>query len=387
MDCTRRGPRPPRCRPGRSDRRRRARLAARGDSSGRRRGPRGASRRGTGPAYFRFSIRREDEAAIEAPGRGQPTHLDLAFADRFSSKPEEILRSVPLDPGRPVLRAEEAALHRLPALGTIRHLAAEAAGPIRRWAGKSSTRPRPTSIRSPCSYPYVRVTPIPSHANRVWLPHQGVERPGLRVLRALRESGRPIPAGLRIHRSEAIPRHGRPPRGGARLLLRRQGGGTSPTAPRASSRDRGPPGLTNFGRWGPLPVNPPYDDVVHSFKRRGPSRRDVRPTKGRTVGSEWTKTEAADEAEAATTAARVKCLMRCARTVAKPRRFRLNRTRRGLSTAEIVSQSAGRDGSKIENGKRSNLFPFELPTRRAAGAELVFPYPKHHQDRCTITVI
>ncbi len=44
----------------------------------------------------------------------------------------------------------------------------------------------------------------------------------------------------------------------------------------------------------------------------------------------------------------------------------------GLSTAEIVSQSAGRDGSKIENGKRSNLFPFELPTRRAAGAELVF---------------
>ena len=102
------------------------------------------------------------------------------------------------------------------------------------------------------------------------------------------------------------------------------------------------------------------------------------PPKGRTVGSEWTKTEAADEAEAAaTTAARVKCLMRCARTVAKPRRFRLNRTPRGLSTAEIVSQSAGRDGSKIENGKRSNLFPFELLTRRAAGAELVFPYRKH----------
>src|SRR3989442_95156 len=69
----------------------------------------------------------------------------------------------------------------------------------------------------------------------------------------------------------------------------------------------------------------------------------------------------------------VNCLMRCARTVAKPRRFLLNRTPRGLSTAEIVSQSAGRDGSKIENGKRSNLFPFELPTRRAAGAELVFP--------------
>ena len=113
---------------------------------------------------------------------------------------------------------------------------------------------------------------------------------------------------------------------------------------------------------------------MHTFKSPRPSRRSVRSTKERTVGSEWTKTEAADEAaaEAATTAARVKCLMRCARTVAKPRRFRLNRTRRGLSTAEIVSQSAGRDGSKIENGKRSNLFPFELPTRRAAGAELVF---------------
>jgi hypothetical protein len=75
------------------------------------------------------------------------------------------------------------------------------------------------------------------------------------------------------------------------------------------------------------------------------------------------------------TEARVKCTTRYARIVAKPPRSPSNRTRRGLSTAEIVSQSAGRDGSKIENGKRSNLFPFELPTRRAAGAELVFPYP------------
>src|SRR3989442_11215831 len=151
------------------------------------------------------------------------------------------------------------------------------------------------------------------------------------------------------------------------------------TCRRTEDLGRWSPGLTprgvviNFGRWAPLPVNPRYGAVVHSFKSRGPSRRVVRPTKGRTVGSEWTKTEAADEAEAAaTTVARVKCLMRCARTVAKPRRFRLNRTRRGLSTAEIVSQSAGRDGSKIENGTRSNLFPFELLTRRAAGAELVF---------------
>src|SRR3989449_6986885 len=98
--------------------------------------------------------------------------------------------------------------------------------------------------------------------------------------------------------------------------------------------------LINFGRWAPLPVNPHYGAVVHSFKSRGPSRRVVRPPKGRAVGSEWTKTEAANEGEAAaTTVARVKCLMRCGRTVAQPRTFRLNRTRRGLSTAAIVSQS------------------------------------------------
>src|SRR3989442_12180559 len=71
------------------------------------------------------------------------------------------------------------------------------------------------------------------------------------------------------------------------------------------------------------------------------------PARARTVGSEWTKTEAADEAAAeAMTEARVKCTTRCARIVAKPPRSRSNRTRQGLSTAEIVSQSAGRDGSK-----------------------------------------
>src|SRR3989454_9491381 len=73
------------------------------------------------------------------------------------------------------------------------------------------------------------------------------------------------------------------------------------------------------------------------------------PARARTVGSEWTKTEAADEAAAeAMTEARVKCTTRCARIVAKPPRSRSNRTRQGLSTAEIVSQSAGRDGSKSE---------------------------------------
>src|SRR5438552_17002544 len=71
------------------------------------------------------------------------------------------------------------------------------------------------------------------------------------------------------------------------------------------------------------------------------------PERAWTVGSEWTKTEAADEAAAeAMTEARVKCTTRYARIVAKPRRSRSNRTRQGLSTAEIVSQSAGRDGSK-----------------------------------------
>src|SRR3989442_5714401 len=73
------------------------------------------------------------------------------------------------------------------------------------------------------------------------------------------------------------------------------------------------------------------------------------PARARTVGSEWTKTEAADEAAAeAMTEARVKCTTRCARIVAKPPRSRSNRTRQGLSTAEIVSQSAGRDGSSQE---------------------------------------
>src|SRR5438128_10752304 len=71
------------------------------------------------------------------------------------------------------------------------------------------------------------------------------------------------------------------------------------------------------------------------------------PARAWTVGSEWTKTEAADEAAAeAMTEARVKCTTRYARIVAKPPRSRSNRTRQGLSTAEIVSQSAGRDGSK-----------------------------------------
>src|SRR5437879_11771326 len=49
-----------------------------------------------------------------------------------------------------------------------------------------------------------------------------------------------------------------------------------------------------------------------------------------------------------TTLFRSKCTTRCARMVAKPPRSRSNRPRQGLSTAEIVSQSAGRDGSSQE---------------------------------------
>src|SRR2546428_13923488 len=62
------------------------------------------------------------------------------------------------------------------------------------------------------------------------------------------------------------------------------------------SKDRGSrtmaPGLTprgvviNFGRWAPLPVNPRYGAVVHSFKSRGPSRRGGASTPGRAAGTE-----------------------------------------------------------------------------------------------------
>src|SRR5437773_48971 len=81
-----------------------------------------------------------------------------------------------------------------------------------------------------------------------------------------------------------------------------------------------------------------------------------------------------DEAEAATTADRVKCTTRCARTVAKPRRSRLSRTLRGPSTAEIVSQSAGRDGSSQERQQSvRTLFRFELqPVMRLARSSTFF---------------
>ncbi len=99
--------------------------------------------------------------------------------------------------------------------------------------------------------------------------------------------------------------------------------------------------------------------------RMGPVSRSSVPTRVRIVGSKWTKTEAADEAEA-TTVARVRCMMRCARTVAKPRRSRLNRTRRGPSIAAIVSQSAGRDGSSQER-QQSVRTLFRSSSTRSCG--------------------
>ena len=99
------------------------------------------------------------------------------------------------------------------------------------------------------------------------------------------------------------------------------------------------------------------------------------PARAWTVGSEWTKTEAADEAAAeAMTEARVKCLMRCARIVAKPPRSRSNRTRQGLSTAEIVSQSAGRDGSSQERQQsvRTSFRSSSQPAVRLARSSSFF---------------
>src|SRR2546428_12107438 len=96
--------------------------------------------------------------------------------------------------------------------------------------------------------------------------------------------------------------------------------------------------VINFGRWAPLPVNPRYGAVVHSFKSRGPSRRGVRPTKGRPVGSEWTKTEAADEAGAAAKGVgRVESLLRCARSVGQPHSVPFKHAPRRLSTTGLVS--------------------------------------------------
>src|SRR3989454_8753808 len=107
------------------------------------------------------------------------------------------------------------------------------------------------------------------------------------------------------------------------------------------------------------------------------------PARARTVGSEWTKTEAADEAAAeAMTEARVKCTTRYARIVAKPPRSRSNRTRQGLSTAEIVSQSAGRDGSSQElQSSRRTVFrsSYQPAVRRARSSSFFLFCRRRHR--------
>jgi len=69
-----------------------------------------------------FSIRGEEEAAIRTTGRHEPGHLRaVILPDRLPMEAEEILRPKPLDPGRPVLRAEEPVLHRPVAPRTSDH--------------------------------------------------------------------------------------------------------------------------------------------------------------------------------------------------------------------------------------------------------------------------
>src|SRR2546426_10857430 len=63
--------------------------------------------------YITFSIRGEEEAATRTAGGREPGHLRaVILPDRFSMESDEVLRPQPLDPGGPVLRAEETVLHR-----------------------------------------------------------------------------------------------------------------------------------------------------------------------------------------------------------------------------------------------------------------------------------
>lgn len=225
------------------------------------------------------------------------------------------------------------------------------------------------------------------------------------------------PSAIRFrHRGHFFMIHGRvvqPRRGSGVGLAAKRPIFTHPVAPSgsgnpcltASPPPRPPP---SGGRWTPTGWRPPWargnrtrptrhvssrPPVVAEIRSlSAPSRRFRRavpkpaalnaqgavspasgPDRGRIVGSEWTKREAADEA--ATTEARAKCTTRCARTVARRPRSRSSRTRPDPSTAEIVSPSAGRDGSKIRTARAFEPSFARAPNRRAAGAELAFPYP------------
>ena len=69
-----------------------------------------------------FSIRGEEDLTIRTTGRRKPGHLRaVTLPDRLPMESEEVLRPKPLDPGGPVLRAEEPVLHRPGALRTGDH--------------------------------------------------------------------------------------------------------------------------------------------------------------------------------------------------------------------------------------------------------------------------
>src|SRR5437870_11544033 len=78
-----------------------------------------------------FSIRGEEDLTIRTTGRREPGHLRaVALPDRLPMESEEVLRPKPLDPGRPVLRAEETVLHRPGALRTGDHRGRMAMRPL-----------------------------------------------------------------------------------------------------------------------------------------------------------------------------------------------------------------------------------------------------------------
>ncbi|TMA01127.1 MAG: metallophosphoesterase [Methanobacteriota archaeon] len=78
-------------------------------------------------------------------------------------------------------------------------------------------------------------------------------------------------------------------------------------------------------------------------------------------------------------------MTRCARTVARPRRSRLSRTPRGPSTAEIVSQSAGRDGSSQER-QQSVRTLFRSSSNRSCGwrGAPPFSFPSDREERLDV---
>src|SRR5438876_3059659 len=103
--------------------------------------------------YMTFSIRGEEDLTIRTTGRHEPGHLRaVILPDRLPMESEEVLRPKPLDPGRPVLRAEEPVLHRPGAPRAGDHggrMALRAFEPELGMPGREGRAP----IRSPGCYP------------------------------------------------------------------------------------------------------------------------------------------------------------------------------------------------------------------------------------------